>query len=53
MCRPSGRIGGVSGGIVVSAVQACADKLNQEIEEFGLPPNFPPEVEPAPEVIMV
>jgi hypothetical protein len=26
-------------------LQACADKLKREIEDFGYPPQFPPEEE--------
>ena len=29
--------------------QACADKLKNEMEDFGFPPNFPVETEPATE----
>lgn len=32
-------------------IKACADKLDQEITEFGLPPVFPADTEPAPEVV--
>ena len=30
-------------------LQACADKLQREIETFGCPPQFPEEIEPSEE----
>jgi leucyl-tRNA synthetase len=28
-------------------IKACADKLKREMEDFGFPPNFPEETDPA------
>ena len=31
--------------VTTTYIQACADKLRREMEDFGFPPNFPKEVE--------
>ena len=37
----------------VMRLQACADKLEQEISEFGNPPKFPAEEGDAPDILKV